>query len=1149
MQDSDNIFQKIAEALLVDYSSVYYINAVTNAYQFYSASQEFHSLSIQQSGKDFFSDLLRDIELVIYPDDRQLIREKIQKETLLSQMQKGSMQNIEYRLMMNGQPVYHAIRLIRGIGQGDDYFILGVLNVDKQVRERLAAEQTERDREVFNQIAISLASHYDSIYYVNSENSHYMQIFCTDSYKSLNIPTVGDDFFSECEANIRRCGHPDDVERIVQLHKKETILQNLSQHSSFSSTYRLIMDGEVVHYRNSQIWASDKKHFIVGIENINAEFSMQEELRESRTKSEIYGQIAESLASKYDVIYYVDCERGNYTEFTAKSVYGGFAIQEEGKDFFTDLRRNCEILVHPEDINRLLAYLSKEFLISALEDKKVVSIDYRLLIQNEPHYMRLSVMWANDAVHFIIGVENIDDEVKREKEQVQALNHANALARRDELTGVKNKTAFHELEQSVQNNLDKGMDYLPFAVLVCDINNLKIINDTKGHKAGDEYLCAACRMICNIFSHSPVFRIGGDEFVVFLRGNDYDERDYLCDKLYGQVLENMKTDDQPVVAHGLSVFSRQTDRFFSEVFDRADSQMYVQKKRLKTMEFTEDPESFIPIPTEMRKRLDSLFEGLSVVAEGAFVYLCSMKYDFSRWSKSAVELYGLPSEYMYGAGKIWEERIHPDDRETYRTSIQLIFEGSHEGHDMQYRARRIDGGYDVCTCRGLVMKDENGEPAYFGGVIRNHGIQGHLDALTGLRNLYGFFEDLQLHMNAKHRMNICLFGISKFSEINEMYGYHFGNRVLQYVGRYVFERVGNTGVAYRLDGTKFAVISSLRTVDEIRTRYNSLRVHLRENLVIENRQVILDTNSGVLSVDSFDVDYQTVYACLNFAYTMSKVRMQGELVEFYNNLSDENKHRIEKLHAIRASIMQDYHGFYLLYQPVVDAQNEELIGAEALLRWRSEEYGMVPPDHFIPILEKDPFFCNLGEWILRTAIAATKQILKKHPQFVINVNIAYTQLEKSDFTDRVLNVLRETEFPPEHLCLEITERCRLIDMDHLKNVIVNLRAHGVLIALDDFGTGFSSIGVVKNLPFDIIKIDRSFVLRIEDDEKERELIKYFAGVASTFGAKVCVEGIETAGMRDILQEYSVRSFQGYYYSKPLELADFLNWNPKEQAMS
>ena len=173
-----------------------------------------------------------------------------------------------------------------------------------------------------------------------------------------------------------------------------------------------------------------------------------------------------------------------------------------------------------------------------------------------------------------------------------------------------------------------------------------------------------------------------------------------------------------------------------------------------------------------------------------------------------------------------------------------------------------------------------------------------------------------------------------------------------------------------------------------------------------------------------------------------------------------------------------------------------------------------------------------------------KRILKQNPDFVININLSYTQLEKLDFVDMVFRVLDDIGYPPEHICFEVTERCRLLDIDLLKNVIASLKSRGILVALDDFGTGFSSIGIVKELPFDIIKIDRGFVMRIEEDEVERELIKYFAGFASLFGAKVCVEGIETEGMRDILQKYHVESFQGYYYAKPLQAEEIVKWENK-----
>jgi diguanylate cyclase (GGDEF)-like protein len=436
-----------------------------------------------------------------------------------------------------------------------------------------------------------------------------------------------------------------------------------------------------------------------------------------------------------------------------------------------------------------------------------------------------------------------------------------------------------------------------------------------------------------------------------------------------------------------------------------------------------------------------------------------------------------------------------------------------------------------------VLYDENGAPDYFAGAIRNHSIQENIDTLTGLSNQYGFMETVQDNMAKKKEMEITLVGIGRFAEFNDVYGYHFGNKILQRFARKLYDFVGDTGSVFRLDGTKFVVIGNSYTSDRIRQEYEKFRFYCRTQFKVDGKNIILDLNAGHISVKSFDIDPQTVYACLSFVYSESKLHKQGDMVEFLNTLNNDNSERIEKLHVIRGSIMKEYEGFYLLYQPVVDSKTEKLIGGEALIRWKSERYGTVRPDHFIPLLEKDPLFPELGKWILRTALIDAKKIMKLRPEFVVNVNLSYTQLEKGGFVDMVLQTLKEQEFPPDHLCLEITERCRLLDMDILKNVITTLRSYGVKIALDDFGTGFSSIGLVKNLPFDTIKIDRSFVLRIEEDEKEKRLVENFVNVAATFGAKVCIEGIETAGMKEILQKYRVQSFQGYYYAKPIPVED------------
>lgn len=542
---------------------------------------------------------------------------------------------------------------------------------------------------------------------------------------------------------------------------------------------------------------------------------------------------------------------------------------------------------------------------------------------------------------------------------------------------------------------------------------------------------------------------------------------------------------------------------------------------------------------KVKRRLDSVFDAFCIVAEDTYVFVCDMRYDYSRWDKSLVETFGLPSEYMYSAGTIWEEHVHPDDRKAYSEGISAIFSGEQSGHDILYRARRLDGEYDICTCRGLVIKDEEGNPEYFGGAIRIHSQRSHVDAVTGLRNQYGFFADLSSYIRNKTSVRLGMFGIGKLTQINDVYGYDVGNRLLQHVGRYLMDNVTNRGGTYRLDGSRFAVITTVQSEENLKDSYEEIRAYFRKGIRIDGMDIVPELNAGMLSLDEFNVDDQTVYSCLNFAYQESKIRKHGDMVTFRNHLMDENRQTLAKLYSIRASIAQDFKGFYLVYQPIVDASTEKLLGVEALLRWKSEEYGVVPPDTFIPFLETDPIFPKLGEWIIETSLKDTKELMKYIPDAVVNVNLSYSQIEKSDFTDIVWNLINKVGFPAKHLSFEITERCRLLDMSLLRNVIVKLRSSGVRIALDDFGTGFSSLGLVKNLPFDTIKIDRSFVQNIENDEREKNLLNNFTDLAGIFGANVCVEGVETAGMRDIIKDYSVHCFQGYYYSKPLLIEDLL----------
>lgn len=538
--------------------------------------------------------------------------------------------------------------------------------------------------------------------------------------------------------------------------------------------------------------------------------------------------------------------------------------------------------------------------------------------------------------------------------------------------------------------------------------------------------------------------------------------------------------------------------------------------------------------SDIRKNyLDRLYEAMTMVAEGCYVYVCDIKSDFSRWSERAVDYFALPGKYMHNAGAIWAEHIHEDNRETYDKQIEEIFAGNNSGHDMQYRARRADGTYVVCTCKGTVLRDVNGEPGFFVGSIKNNESGGIVDSLTGLKNLYGFFEDLKGIFWQRKWSTIMLVGITGFSDINDVYGYSFGNRVLQSLGRYLEGVFAGRGNVYRMDGTKFAILTSEMTLLELEQLYKMLRQKHTHDFYVDGKHLSLSLNAGAIVLDNFEITKETAYSCLRYAYYRSKLKKLGELTVFEDTLSDDNRQTVEKINVIRNSITQNCSGFYLCYQPIMDAKNETLKGFEALVRWRNEEYGSVPPMQFIPILEQDALFNELGNWILRTAMLDGLDLLKRYPGIVINVNLSYTQIEKHDFVGEVMGLLKETGFPPENLCLEITERCRLLDTELLKNMFSAFRENGIKVALDDFGTGFSSIGVLRELPVDTVKIDREFVKNIENSPSDQSTVEFISGLANAFAAEVCVEGVETESMRDFLRHFLVNSFQGYLYSKPV----------------
>ncbi len=442
-------------------------------------------------------------------------------------------------------------------------------------------ENTNKEKERYSHIANSLARDYDAIYYIDIESGQFFELSTSDMYAAMKVPQDGKDFYEETRQNVRKYVHPDDRKFAESLYSKDAIKKKLEGRNSYNYRYRVMVDGTYHHFSFNVILSEDKTHLIVCDKDITDAVIAEKEQQEKQKAQVTFAHIAESLALNYDVIFYVNILNNHYVRFTTRNIFGKLQAAESGVDFFDDAKKSMANLIYHQDAERMKNAFVKNYILKEIEGKKQLCTEYRLCVEDTIQYTRLIVRKTSDGNHLILGIENIDDEVKKEIEFEKSLQKEKEVARRDELTGVKNKLAFDELEKTVQADMDQGKDHLAFAIIVCDLNDLKRINDTLGHKAGDLYITTSSKLLCDTFVHSPVFRIGGDEFAIFLKGSDYDAREQLVEKIQKTSIANKDRKEGPVIAIGMADFTEEKDKKFTEVFERADRRMYENKNVLK----------------------------------------------------------------------------------------------------------------------------------------------------------------------------------------------------------------------------------------------------------------------------------------------------------------------------------------------------------------------------------------------------------------------------------------------------------------------------------------------------------------------------------------------------------------------------------------
>lgn len=539
-----------------------------------------------------------------------------------------------------------------------------------------------------------------------------------------------------------------------------------------------------------------------------------------------------------------------------------------------------------------------------------------------------------------------------------------------------------------------------------------------------------------------------------------------------------------------------------------------------------------------RQILDDLFDAYVILGKGTYVSLYDTVGQMTRYSPAAVELFGMCGEYIPAGADTWSDLVHPEDKRRYQATMNKLIAGTAKHYDLHYRVRVKDGSYSLFRFIGSILRDrKEGKPELIGGIMINEGLMEYTDPITVLRNQYGFFQDIAAIMELQRKCTILMVGISKMSNLNEAQGYSYGNRVLQQIGWTLQENLGNDGTIYRMDGSKFGFLTEKLNPSEVANKYEYIRQLLLNGIPVDNVKQNLVSSGGMMTITGKRIDERALYSSLSYTCRESKLHKNGRLVNFNGSMNRDTQESLEMIDTIRNNVLLDCRGFSLLYQAIVNSTTERLTGVETFVQYQDERFGTVSFDEFLPVLERDFVFEELGYWILRKAMIDGRKFLQKQPKLIIGVVVTQVQLEDEFFIEELVKIAQQTQFPLEHLCLELTRGCRLLDMDFIKNIIAALKAKGVKVVINDFGSGLASIDFLRELVPDYIKFDSKYTAAFEE-ERNRQVVRCLSELASTFGTKVCVDGVDNQYIRDVVRQYSVDCLQGNYYAPILPLDQF-----------
>jgi diguanylate cyclase (GGDEF)-like protein len=474
---------------------------------------------------------------------------------------------------------------------------------------------------------------------------------------------------------------------------------------------------------------------------------------------------------------------------------------------------------------------------------------------------------------------------------------------------------------------------------------------------------------------------------------------------------------------------------------------------------------------------------------------------------------------------------------------------THPIHLLAEMSRRIEEG-DFTHAVDIHRKDEIGELARSfdhmrkGLAAREDQIMrlAYRDALTDLPNRVLFNDRLGVAMKVAQRdrggLAVLLMDLDRFKQINDTLGHHTGDQVLQEAAKRLGTLVRSSDTIARLGGDEFIVLLNHCGMEEAKRIAEKILTAFDEAIVIGEHSLDVRASIGIAGYPADSEDSETLLRHADLAMYAAK---RGNLgLALYE--AAHGRYRMEQLSLLSELRRAIEHGeLRLEYQPKIDMHTGQVAGAEALVRWQHPERGLVPPSDFIPFAEQTGFIKSITRWVIDAAVRQCARWSQLGMSLKLVINISMQDLLDSGMPDAILAALQGNDVPARSLGLEITESGVMQDQAAAVGVLKRLRALGIDVAIDDFGTGHSSLAYLKQLHVSELKIDRSFVRNLVQDDKDRAIVLSIIELAHNLKLTVVAEGVEDRNTLDVLRKLGCDSVQGYVFARPLAEREFRDW--------